>query len=121
MNIAAFCLAYAGFAALCAGMDRHCEELFDRALPRRWRASLRTAGVAALACSLYASIQAWGWSYGAVEWVGILILAGLVLIWVLAYWPVAAAVAGGVCALAGMACVLQAGTGMVPPASMLPR
>ena len=52
MTLAAFCLAYAGFSALCLGMDRHYEDVFDRELPRRHRLSLRLFGWIALALSL---------------------------------------------------------------------
>ena len=51
MTLAAFCLAYAGFSALCLGMDRHYEDVFDRELPRRHRLSLRLFGWIALALS----------------------------------------------------------------------
>ncbi|SAI68302.1 membrane protein [Bordetella ansorpii] len=100
MNAAAFCLAYAGFSALCLAMDRHYEDVFDREIPRRHRLLLRLMGWLGLALSLGACAAAWGWSYGTVEWVGILSLAGLLLIWFLTYWPRAALATGGACALA---------------------
>jgi len=100
MSIAAFCLAYAGFAALCLGMDRHYEMVFDRALPRRHRLPLRAFGWVALALSLCASAAVWGWSYGTVEWIGILSLAGLLLIWFVTYRPRTALAAGALCAAA---------------------
>jgi len=99
MSITAFCLAYAGFSSLCLGMDRHYEEVFDRELPRRHRTPLRLFGWLALALSLWASADVWGWSYGTVEWIGILSIAGLLLIWLVAYRPVPALVAGGLCAV----------------------
>lgn len=99
-SIAAFCLAYAGFAALCLGMDRHYEAVFQRSLPRRHRAPLRVFGWVALALSLWACAAVWGWRYGVVEWIGILTLAGLLLIWLVAYRPVAAMAAGVLCAAA---------------------
>ena len=52
MTLAAFCLAYAGFSALCLGMDRHYEDVFDRELPRRHRLPLRLFGWIALALSV---------------------------------------------------------------------
>ncbi|AEE66537.1 DUF3325 domain-containing protein [Bordetella pertussis] len=100
LNATAFCLAYAGFAALSLGMDRHYEDVFDRALPRRRRLALRSLEWLGLALSLWASAGAWGWNYGTVEWIGILSLAGLLLIWLLTFWPRAALGAGGACALA---------------------
>ncbi|MDM9558016.1 DUF3325 domain-containing protein [Bordetella petrii] len=100
MSVAAFCLAYAGFAALCLGMDRHYEAVFDRQLPRRHRAPLQVVGWLALALSLCASAAVWGWRYGTVEWIGILSLAGLLLIWFVSYRPGAALATGGLCAIA---------------------
>ncbi|WP_251863819.1 DUF3325 domain-containing protein [Achromobacter sp. Marseille-Q4962] len=100
MILAAFCLAYAGFSALCLAMDRHYEDVFDRTLPRRHRIPLRLFGALALGLSLCASAAVWGWSYGTVEWIGILSLAGLLLIWFLTYKPRAALAAGGLCAVA---------------------
>lgn len=100
MSIAAFCLAYAGFSSLCLGMDRHYEDVFDRELPRYHRTPLRLFGWLALALSLWASAHVWGWSYGAVEWIGILSIAGLLLIWFVAYRPVPALAVGGLCAVA---------------------
>ena len=47
----------------------------------------------------WASAEVWGWSYGTVEWIGILSIAGLLLIWFLTFRPRAAPTAGG-CALA---------------------
>jgi len=100
MNAAAFCLAYAGFSALSLGMDRHYEDLFDRALPRGRQLALRALGWLGLALSLAACAAAWGWSYGTVEWIGILSIAGLLLIWLLTYAPRAALTAAGACAAA---------------------
>lgn len=100
MTIAAFCLVYAGFSALCLAMDRHYEDIFDRAIPPRLRRGLRIAGWSALALALYLSAQVWGWSYGVVEWIGMASIAGLILIWFVTFRPHAALVLGGVCALA---------------------
>ena len=100
MSLVAFCLAYAGFSSLCLGMDRHYEDVFDRELPRRHRTPLRLFGWGALALSLWASAAVWGWSYGTVEWIGILSFAGLILIWFVSYRPVPALAAGGLCAVA---------------------
>ena len=100
MVIAAFCLVYAGFSALCVAMDRHFEDLFDRAIPRQLRRCLRVAGWFALVLALYLSAQVWGWSYGLVEWIGMASIAGLILIWFVTFRPHAAIILGGVCALA---------------------
>jgi hypothetical protein len=100
MTFAAFCLAYAGFAALCLAMDRHYEDLFDRSITRRHRVPLRWFGTLALTLSLWAAAQAYGWSYGVIEWIGMLALAGLALIWILTYRPRVALGLGAGCAVA---------------------
>ena len=100
MIMAAFCLAYAGFAALALAMDRHYEALFDRAMPRTHRLPLRLAGWAALTLSLGLSGRAYGWSYGVVEWIGMLAIAGLMLIWVLTFRPALAIGLGAGCVVA---------------------
>lgn len=100
MTYTAFCLAYAGFAALCLAMDRHFETLFERAIAPRARLVLRCAGWAALALSLVAAEAVYGWSYGVTEWVGMLAIAGLLLIWILTYQPRLALGLGAGCALA---------------------
>lgn len=100
MTVAAFCLVYAGFSALCLAMDRHYEDVFQRALSRRLRLMLRVAGWSALALALCLSAGVWGWTYGLTEWVGMLSIAGLLLIWILTYQPQFALALGGLCALA---------------------
>ncbi len=87
MTYTAFCLAYAGFAALCLAMDRHYEALFDREIARRPRLAFRVGGWAALVLSMLAATDAYGWAYGFSEWVGMLAIAGLVLIWSLTFQP----------------------------------
>ncbi len=111
MNAAAFCLAYAGFCALSMAMERHFEEVFGRGLQTGPRRALRAAGALGLALSLLLCARIDGWSHGIVLWTGMLTLAGLLLIWVMAYRPRLALGAGAAClaaaplfaALAGLA------------------
>lgn len=98
--LAAFCLAYAGFAALALAMDRHYEDIFNAAIAPTQRVPLRLAGAAALGLSLWLAGVTYGWSYGVVEWIGMLAIAGLLLIWVLTYRPVVAIGLGAGCAVA---------------------
>lgn len=100
MILAAFCLAYAGFAALALAMDRHYGALFNRAMPLAHRQPLRLSGWCALAVSLWLSGATYGWSYGVVEWIGILAIAGLVMIWALTYKPALAIGLGAGCVVA---------------------
>ena len=99
MVLTAFCLAYAGFGAMSLAMDRHYEDVFRRALTPRHRGLLRIAGWVGLACSLWACATVYGWSYGMVEWIGMLAIAGLLLIWALAYRAVLAAGLAAACAV----------------------
>ena len=100
MVLTAFCLAYAGFAALSLAMDRHYEDVFSRALTAAHRRPLRAVGWVGLAASFWACATAYGWSYGLVEWIGMLAIAGLLLIWVLTYRPAVAMGLGAGCAVA---------------------
>ena len=54
MVLTAFCLAYAGLAALSLAMDRHYEDVFRRALTAAHRRPLRAFGWAGF-CLLYTS------------------------------------------------------------------
>jgi len=99
MSLAAFLLAYGGFAALALAMDRHYEAVFDSAISARRRLMLRWLGSIGLAASLWASVAVYGWSYGLTEWIGILAIAGLLLIWILTYRPAVALMLAGVAVL----------------------
>ena len=100
MALTAFCLAYAGFAALSLAMERHYEDVFRRRLPAAHRRMLRFLGWAGLAASLWVCAAVYGWSYGVAEWIGMLAIAGLLLIWVLTYRPAVAMGLGAGCAMA---------------------
>jgi len=101
MMLAAFCLVYAGYACLSLAMHRHSDATFTEPLNPRHRVVLRCAGTVILALSLWACAHHYGWSYGMAEWVGMLTLAGLLLIWIQTYRPRAAM-------LLGLACVVAA-------------
>lgn len=97
--LAALCLAYTGFTALCLGLAKHYEQAFGaRPAPGRSRL-LRLAGWSALVLSAAAAVAAAGWSMGAVEWFGALSVSALLLVLLLPYRPRLAA-GLGVAALA---------------------
>ncbi|WP_033533957.1 DUF3325 domain-containing protein [Bordetella trematum] len=105
MNLMAFFLAFGGFAALSLAMERHYEDAFDRTLSRTHQRILRALGAGALGLSLWSCALADGWSYGSIQWIGLLTAAGLLLIWILTYaarlaWGLGGAAAGAALLLA---------------------
>jgi len=83
----AMLFAYAGMLGLCQGLERHYRQVWNRSCPRVLRFGLRSTGWLALLASLTLCAQAWGWAMGPVAWFGVLSLAGLVLVMLLAYRP----------------------------------
>lgn len=65
-HLAVFTLSLLGFAALALAMERHQDDLFGRALPRRTTLALRNAGWAALLLALVVAVRAQGWGLGLV-------------------------------------------------------
>jgi len=115
-GLASALLAHAGFAALALAMDRHHRSMraTRRGCPPRLRLALRAAGTLALALSLATALRAWPTADGAVAWFGLLTVAALALVLLLAYRPRAALVGGvtaGVLALAAGAAWLVATAG----------
>ncbi|MFC4279164.1 DUF3325 domain-containing protein [Achromobacter aloeverae] len=90
MAWACILLAFAGFGAIAASMDRHCEDLLRREPPARARRAWRGLGYAVLALALWPAIDAWGPSVGTVLWFGGLTMAALPLGLLLTYRPLLA-------------------------------
>ncbi|OZI32221.1 hypothetical protein CAL29_30870 [Bordetella genomosp. 10] len=80
-------LAFAGFGAIAASMDRHYEDLLGHEPAARTRRILRGVGYAVLALALWPAIAGWGPSVGPVLWFGALTLAALPLGLLLTYRP----------------------------------
>lgn len=72
MSVAAFLLAFGGFAALAMAMSRHSEALTGRALPRRIAMGLKGCAWGLLGGSLWASMAWLGNPVGLVAWFGLL-------------------------------------------------
>lgn len=87
IGVAALMFSYAGAAGLCAAMARHQTELVGRKLAPAEARRLRAAGSAALAAALACAMGAVGRSIGPVLWIGMVMLAGLVLTLLLPYGP----------------------------------
>lgn len=80
----AFALTYAGWAAICFAMPAHARKLRRHPFGRIIIAMLRVAGSVALAMALAICAAAWGWPHGSMAWFGILTIACLSLIGLLA-------------------------------------
>ena len=81
-------LPYAGFAALCLAMERHCQQVLGRhRLPPGQRRALQVVGWLLLVASPLPSIAWLGWGAGSVLWCGLLSAALLPLALLLAYAP----------------------------------
>ena len=87
--VAIFILGYLGFSALSLSIQRHYAEIFGRhkVLSRTQNLSLRLLGWLLIAFSYAVSIASQGWGVGSVMWLGILMLAGLLLVLMTAYLP----------------------------------
>lgn len=84
---AAFCLSYAGLAALCLAMNRHQLQVWRRALAPGAARMLRVAGWWLVAGALLPCIGGWGTGIGVVAWFGLLSAAALALVFLLPYLP----------------------------------
>ncbi len=87
IDLLAFALSLAGFAALSLAMDRHHRQVWHRAPSRGLRLLLRAAGTLALAASLAACIAQSGAGVGVVAWFGLLSAAAAVVALLLAHRP----------------------------------
>ncbi|MGM4921260.1 DUF3325 domain-containing protein [Tardiphaga sp. 813_E8_N1_3] len=86
----AFALAYAGWAALCFAMPSHARSLRGRPFPSVVVLTLRIAGSFTLLLAFLAAASVWGGPIGTTAWLGILTIACLTLIGLLAANPTAA-------------------------------
>jgi len=96
-------LCFSGWLCLCLAMPKHYKQVWRHERPAL-RQVLKGWGVVSLCLSFVASVRSSGWSFGPVEWVGMLAATGLTLVFLLPYAPRWAAVGGLVALLA--ACVI---------------
>jgi hypothetical protein len=83
----AFALTYTGWAALCFAMPSHARSLRGRPFTQPIVVTLRCIGIIALVVALPVTAQAWGWPSGTTAWFGMLTIACLALIALLATNP----------------------------------
>jgi hypothetical protein len=79
--------AFAGFAALCASMLRHCTQVFGRKIAPRTALTLRIAAVALLAIAWMACVRCWGVAMGSMAWICILPVAAIAVVACLTWSP----------------------------------
>ena len=89
-----FALSYNGLLALCLAMPKHYRQIFAQAPAGGCVYLFRLGGWLSLSISLVASIATNGWSFGPVEWTGMVALTGLALVLMLPYLPRLAALSG---------------------------
>jgi hypothetical protein len=107
MRSVEFALSYNGLLALCLAMPKHYRQVFAEAPAATPVHLFRLGGWLSLGVSLVAAIVVNGWSFGPVEWVGMLAVSGLTLVLVLPYAPRVAALSGLVLILSASIVILS--------------
>ena len=85
MPLFASTLAFAGFFALSLSMNRHYRQVFHRPVSRKASLWFRTLGWSGLGAALTICVAHSGWALGILLWLGILSVAGLINVLLLAY------------------------------------
>ena len=87
MMLLATALCYAGMAGLSLAMSRHYSQVSTAKLSASRARLLRIASTMLLIVSLWPAITMWGVVVGIVVWLGLLSVAALLWVGLLAYWP----------------------------------
>ncbi|BFU93566.1 MAG: conserved membrane protein of unknown function [Nitrospira sp.] len=103
MEAVEIALCYNGLLALCLAMPKHYRQLFSEKPTDISRWTFRTTGWLAVAASFFSAVGSSGWSFGPVEWVGLIGVIGLALIFLWPFRPGAAAILGGLVLLVALA------------------
>lgn len=94
-------LCYAGMAGLSLAMPRHSSQIKAKLTENQTRA-LRLAAMFLLVVSLWPAITMWGVVVGIVVWLGLLSVAAVIWVILLAYWPHFAAAKALILAFIGL-------------------
>lgn len=100
-------LSYNGLLAQCLAMPKHYRQVFPHEPAGINSHLLRIGGWLVLIASLTVSIAVNGWSFGPVEWIGMLALTGLALVFMLPYVPRVAVLSGLVLILGASLVILS--------------
>lgn len=95
-------LCYAGMAGLSLAMPRHYSKLNAAKLSAGYNQLLRLTSIALLIFSLWPVINMWGLVVGIVVWLGLLSVAAVMWVSLLAYWPRFAAAKALILAFIGL-------------------
>lgn len=87
IELLAFALSLVGFSALALAMHRHHQQVWGHGLSYKARLSLRLIGVVGLGSSFAVCFGGFGWASAPVLWLGLLSVAGLAIVLLLAYRP----------------------------------
>jgi uncharacterized protein DUF3325 len=94
MRWIALALSYTGLLALSLAMPKHYRQVFAQTPAHTRMRLFRLGGWLSLSGSLAASVATDGWSFGPVEWVGMVAFTGCTLVLMLPYAPRVAAFMG---------------------------
>lgn len=92
-------LCYLGFTALSLSMSRHYADVVGGKLAPERRQRLRLMGWLTLLLSVFAGVEAGGWSIGLVQWFAALMGSALVLLIAMSFRPRLALLLAGVALL----------------------
>lgn len=107
MMLLATALCYAAMAGLSLAMPRHYSQLNATGLSAAYQRLLRLVSMALLILSLWPVISMWGVVVGIVIWLGLLSVAAVWWVYLLAYWPRFAATKALILAFIGLlSCLL---------------
>ncbi|HJR77023.1 MAG TPA: DUF3325 domain-containing protein [Nitrospiraceae bacterium] len=107
MRSVEFALSYNGLLALCLAMPKHYRQVFAQTPGATPVHLFRLGGWLSLMASLAVSIAVNGWSFGPIEWVGMLAVTSLGLVFMLPYAPRVAALSGLVLILSASIVILS--------------
>jgi nitrate reductase NapE component len=100
-------LCYAGMTGLSLAMPRHYSQLNAAKLSDSDNHLLRLVSIVVLIFSLWPVISVWGIVVGIVVWLGLLSVAAVILVSLLAYWPRFAAAKALILAFIGLSsCII---------------
>lgn len=80
-------LAYSGMLGFCLAMPRHWKQLGLARYAAHWRASCRPLGAVLLLLAGYVASMIWPTAMACVGWLGMVSLAGLILLLLAPYAP----------------------------------
>lgn len=92
MLLLALAMIYSAYTLLSLAMPKHYRHVIGADADDQWsRGLFRVSGWLLIALSFGLCVHAAGWQFGPVQWVGLLVVAGMLLVFLLPYKPKMAA------------------------------